>query len=252
MTPLSRLAPLTLHLLQGLLTSTLVYRWVDPATRDFLKQQWSRRLLSLCGVTCAADDRRASGAPARALIVSNHTSWLDILVLNAHRPCRFVAKADIRGWPLIGWLSDLNGTIFISPEKRRDVREVHRGLIAGLAAGELVAFFPEGGTSDQGTLRPFHANLFEAAIEAGVPIQPCAVRYLDARGRLHPATRFTGETTFGQSVTSILKSRGLRAELLLLPAIETAGSHRRDVAAAARSAIGQALGADLTATAGKA
>lgn len=246
MAPLSRLAPLTLHLLHGLLTSTLVYRWVDAAQRERLVRQWSRRLLALCGVTCVADDRRAPAAPPRALIVSNHTSWLDILVINAHRPCRFVAKADIRGWPLIGRLCDLNGTIFISPERRRDVREVHRGLIAGLAAGERVAFFPEGGTSDQGTVLPFHANLFEAAIEAGVPIQPCAVRYTDSQGRLHPATRFTGEITFGQSVASILRSRGLRAELLLLPAIETGGIHRRDLAAAARSAIATALGVELT------
>jgi len=249
MPPYSRLAPLTLHFLHGLLTSTLVYPWVDAARREQLVRQWSRRLLSLCGVSCPTADRTAPPSAPGALVVSNHTSWLDILVLNAHQPCRFVAKADIRGWPLVGRLCDLNGTIFISPEKRREVREVHRLLTERIAAGERIAFFPEGGVSDQGTVLPFHANLFEAAIEAGVPIQPCAVRYLNAEGRLHPATRFTGDMTFGRSVGTILRARGVRAELKLLPVIETAGVHRRDVAAAARSAIAQALGAERPARA---
>lgn len=240
-----RLLQLTLHLLQGLLTSVVVFPWVDAARRERLVRQWSRRLLSLCGVTCVADDRPGLGVPPRALIVSNHTSWLDIFVINAHRPCRFVAKAEIRGWPLVGWLCDMNGTIFIARGKRSEVRQVYEGLIAAIAAGERVAFFPEGGTSEQGTVLPFHANLFEAAIEAGVPIQPYAVRYVDPQGRLHPGTRFVGETTFGQSVTAILKSRGLRAELLRLPAIESTGLPRRELAAASRQAIAKALGAEL-------
>ena len=239
-----RLFQLTLHLLQGLLTSALVFPWVDGARREHLVRQWSRRLLSLCGVSCVADDRTGRQGPPRSLIVSNHTSWLDIFVINAHRPCRFVAKAEIRDWPLVGRLCGMNGTIFIARGKRGEVRQVYEGLIAALAAGERVAFFPEGSTSDQGTVLPFHANLFEAAIEAGVPIQPYAVRYVDPQGRLHPGTRFVGETTFGQSVKAILKSRGVRAELLLLPAIETTGVQRRELAAASRRAIAKGLGAE--------
>jgi 1-acyl-sn-glycerol-3-phosphate acyltransferase len=246
MVPSPRLVQLTLHLLQGVLTSAVVFPWVDAARRERLVRQWSRRLLSLCGVTCAAEVRTAHKGPPRALIVSNHTSWLDIFVINAHRPCRFVAMDDIRSWPLIGWLCHKNGTIFISRERRREVRQVHEGMIAGISAGERVAFFPEGGTADQGTVRPFHTNLFEVAIEAGVPIQPYAVRYVDAQGRLHAGTRFVGDMTFGESVRAILKARGLRAELLLLPAIDTAGVHRRELAAASRRAIARALGASLS------
>lgn len=241
-----RLLPLALHLLQGLLTSAVVFPRVDAARRERLVRQWSRRLLSLCGVTCAADDRAARAAPPGALIVSNHTSWLDIIVINAHRPCRFVAMSDIRDWPLIGRLCDMNGTIFIARGNRREVRRVREEVIAGITAGERVAFFPEGGTADQGTVLPFHPNLFEAAIEAGVPIQPCAVRYVDPQGRPHPGTRFIGDMTFRQSVTAVLKARELRAELLLLPAIDTVGVHRRELAAASRQAIAQALGADLS------
>ena len=240
-----RLLRLTLHLFEGLLTCAVVFPFSGAPRRERLVRAWSRRLLDICGVSCGITDRADPVAPPRALIVSNHTSWLDIFVINAHRPCRFVAGADIRGWPLVGWLSHKVGTIFISRGKRSEVRQVYEILVARIQAGDRVAFFPEGGTADQGTLRPFHANLFEAAIAAGVPIQPYAVRYLDGEGLLHPATGYTGGTTFGQSVKSIAKARGLRAELFLLPAIRAEGMHRRDLAALARQAIAQTLGAAL-------
>ena len=199
-----RLLRLTVHLFEGLLTCAVVFPCSGAARREQLVRSWSRRLLVICGVDCGVSDRTAAAAPERALIVSNHTSWLDIFVINAHLPCRFVARADIRGWPLVGWLAHKAGTIFISRGKKSEVRRVYEGLVASLQAGDRVAFFPEGGTAEQGTLRPFHANLFEAAIAAGVPIQPYAVRYVDAEGRLHPATRYTSDTTFGQSVKSIV------------------------------------------------
>jgi 1-acyl-sn-glycerol-3-phosphate acyltransferase len=105
-----------------------------------------------------------------------------------------------------------------------------------------VAFFPEGTTVGQGALLPFHSNLFEAAISAKVPIQPYALRYVDAKGQLHPAADFIGDMTFAESVIAILKAGKITAELILLPAIDTAGAHRRELAAAARHAIAAALG----------
>lgn len=240
-----RLLRLTLHLFEGLFTCATVFPFSGAPRRERLVRNWSRRLLVICGVTCTTHDRRDPAGPPRALIVSNHTSWLDIFVINAQEPCRFVARADIRGWPLVGWLAYKAGTLFISRGKKSEVRQVYEGLVARIQAGERVAFFPEGGTAEQGTLRPFHANLFEAAISAGVPIQPYAVRYLDEEGRLHPATRYTGDTSFGQSVTSIAKAGGVRAELYLLPAIHPNGAHRRELAALTRQSIAQSLGAAL-------
>src|SRR5690606_36823074 len=96
-------------------------------------------------------------------------SWLDIFVIHAMHPCRFVAKAEIRGWPLIGWLCEQAGTIFIARGRLRDVRKIYEGAVRSLREGEHVAFFPEGTVSLQGSLLPFHANLFEAANEAQVP-----------------------------------------------------------------------------------
>lgn len=243
-----RLLRVVLHLLEGLATCALVFPFLDGKGRQARIRSWSRRLVGLCKVDVTL--HRATGvvmAP-RALIVSNHVSWLDIFVINSLEPCRFVAKSDIRDWPLIGWLCAKTGTIFISRGKLRDVRRIYQGLVTSLHGGERVAFFPEGTTAAQGQVLPFHANLFEAAIEAEVPVQPYAVRYLDEAGKLHPAADFIGDMTFLESMLTILKAGRIRAELTVLPAIETsAASHRRELADAAHAAIESALRAPLQA-----
>ncbi|MBC7503173.1 MAG: 1-acyl-sn-glycerol-3-phosphate acyltransferase, partial [Herminiimonas sp.] len=118
----------------------------------------------------------------------------------------------------------------------------YQDLVTSIHAGEHIAFFPEGTTSAQGTVLPFHANLFEAAIDAQVPVQPYAVRYVGADGMPHPAVEYIGEMTFAQSMVLILRARGVVAQLTPLPVIETTGMHRRDLAQVAREAIVTELG----------
>ena len=234
-----RLARILLHLLEGLATCAIVFPWVGTGRRNARIQNWSRRLLAICDVTVAAP----SGAPAlhHALVVANHVSWLDIFVINAVHPCRFVAKSEIREWPVLGWLTEQAGTVFIARGSRRDLRSVFKGIVAALQMGARVAFFPEGTTAPQGTVLPFHANLFEAAVDAKVQVQPYALRYVDANGALHPAVDFVGDMTFGQSVMAILASGSIRAELVRLAPIDAAGAHRRELADQAHDAIGRAL-----------
>lgn len=238
-----RLLRVILHLLEGLATCALVFPFVGAESRCGVIGRWSRRLLALCGVGVQIGYVGGATVAPRALIVANHVSWLDIFVINTLQPCRFVAKSDIRDWPLIGWLCEKSGTIFISRGRLRDVRRIYQGLVAGLQAGEHVAFFPEGGTSVQGKLLPFHANLFEAAIEAGVAVQPYALSYVGIDGKFHPAVEFVGGMNFMQSMLTILKTRHITARLTLLPVIPTEQySHRRELADAAHEAIGQTLG----------
>ncbi|HEY8607312.1 MAG TPA: lysophospholipid acyltransferase family protein [Noviherbaspirillum sp.] len=248
--PALRMARLAMHLLRGLATCALLFPLNDRAGRDAHVRRWSARLLALCGVTVRIEHAQGAQPAGRALIVSNHVSWLDIFVINSLHPCRFVAKSDIRGWPLIGWLCARVGTIFIARGRLRDVRRIYQGLVESLKRGEHVAFFPEGTTAAQGTLLPFHANLFEAAIEAQVPVQPYALRYLDTAGRLHPAANFIGDMGFVDSVRMVLASGGMQARLCVLPAIALPGEpHRRDLADAARQAIAAALETDAAAPA---
>jgi 1-acyl-sn-glycerol-3-phosphate acyltransferase len=238
-----RLARLILHLLQGLLTCALVFPWAGAPLRERLVRRWSARLLRICRV----EVERGEGAHGRqtalehALIVSNHISWLDIFVINSLHPCRFVAKAEIRAWPVLGWLVAQAGTVFIARGNRRDLRHIFKGLVDALAQHQRVAFFPEGTTASQGSLLPFHANLFEAAIDARVAVQPVALAYLDRAGGWHPAVDYTGDTTFVDSIFRIMKGDPVRARLACLAPIDTQGAHRRELAKAAHDAIGAAL-----------
>jgi 1-acyl-sn-glycerol-3-phosphate acyltransferase len=236
-----RLVRVFLHVLLGMAICATVFPWLGQEKRNGHIRRWSTRLLRMCNVTV---EQRAGGAAVleRAAVVANHVSWLDIFVIHSLHPCHFVAKAEIRAWPLAGWLAEKAGTVFIARGNRRDLRHIFKGLVHSLQRGERVAFFPEGTTAAQGSLLPFHANLFEAAIDAKVPVQPFALSYEDPAGASHPSVDFIGETSFAESIMLILNGPPVRARLAILPAIATIDAHRRDVAEAAHQAVAAALG----------
>ena len=234
-----RLGRVAIHVVEGLVTCALLFPFLTQQRRNRHIQGWSRRLLNIFGVRV----RNVGPVPAleHAMVVANHVSWLDIFVINALQPCRFVAKAEIRAWPILGWLADKAGTVFIARGNRRDLRHIFKGLVASLQNGERVAFFPEGTTASQGTLLPFHANLFEAAIDADALVQPYALRFVDARGALHPNVEFIGEMTFAESMVLILSGDAVHAQVACLAPIDATGAHRRELAEAAHAAIAAVL-----------
>ena len=239
--PNLRLIRVLFHVLLGVLTCALLFPLSSKSKRANYVKQWSIGLLKLCRVEVHYIDQSGGQIAEHALIVANHVSWMDIFVINSWQACHFVAKSVIRAWPIAGWLSAQAGTIFLARGKQREVRRIYEGLVHELRDQKPIAFFPEGTTAAQGNLLPFHANLFEAAIEAKVPVLPFAVRYLDAQGKLHPAADFIGEMTFAQSMKLILASGGMRAELIQLPIIDTEGAHRREVAQTSREVVARAL-----------
>ncbi|MGS0742078.1 lysophospholipid acyltransferase family protein [Glaciimonas sp. GG7] len=240
-----RLLRIIAHLFVGLLICAVIFPFTDAAGRHWWIRRWSVKVLAICRVTVEVQNPGAKEAASPALIIANHVSWLDIFVINSTQPCRFVAKSDIRDWPFIGWLCAQADTIFIARGKQRDVRRIFQGLVSSIHAGERVAFFPEGTTAAQGAILPFHANLFEAAVDAHVPIQPYALRYVDSDGNLHSAADFIGDMTFAGSMIAIMKAPPMKAELIQLAPIDTAGMHRRDLATIAHAAIAEALGQEL-------
>lgn len=239
-----RLARISIHLALGLATCATVFPWASPGLRARIVRRWSAALLRICRVEVMP----VAGVPAlgHALVAANHVSWLDIFVINAHYPCRFVAKAEIRAWPVLGWLAAKAGTVFIARGSRKELRTIFKGIVEALHDGERVAFFPEGTTAPQGSPLPFHANLFEAAIDAQVALQPYALAYVDAAGLPHPAIDYLDDTTFGQSIKLILSGPPVRARLTCLAPIETAGAHRRELAKAAQEAVEAGLRASDT------
>lgn len=138
---------------------------------------WARGMLAIIGI-----EVRVKGHPAQGpvLMAANHISWLDILVMHAACHCRFVAKSEIRSWPLVGVLTTGGGSLYIERGSNRDAMRVVHQMAAALQQGQVLAVFPEGGTGDGVTLLPFHANLLQAAISADAPIQPIALQFLDA------------------------------------------------------------------------
>ena len=236
-----RMGRVLLHMLAGMATCAFVFPFIGTEKRNGPIRRWSRQLLAICNV--AVQMTPGSAVPLeQGMVVCNHVSWLDIFVINALYPCRFVAKSEIRDWLLAGWLVAQAGTVFIARGNKRELRNIFKGLVHALQEGQRVAFFPEGTTAAQGTLLPFHANLFEAAVDGKVPVQPFALSYVDPAGQPHPAVDFIGDMTFVQSVANILDGKPVRARLTVLPSIPGQGGHRRELAAAAHAAIGAALG----------
>jgi 1-acyl-sn-glycerol-3-phosphate acyltransferase len=139
---------------------------------------WARGMLAVIGI-----EVRVKGHPATGpvLMAANHISWLDILVMHAACHCRFVAKSEIRGWPLLGTLTTGGGSLYIERSSNRDALRVVHQMAEALQQGHVLAVFPEGGTGDGITLLPFHANLLQAAISVNAPIQPIALQFIDAR-----------------------------------------------------------------------
>jgi len=237
-----RLWQLLLHLLSGLWTLKRDFPRLGAAERDRAVQAWSARALRLLGVELVS-----SGSPPPAgplLVVANHVSWLDILVINASRPCRFVAKADVQAWPLIGTLVAAAGTLFIERERRRDAVRVVHHLAEQLQAGGILAVFPEGTTSDGQAVGPFHANLLQAALATDTAVLPLGLSYRRAPGRVvddtaprHPGPVYTGDTTLLASIWHTLSATDLQARLCWGEPERADGRDRRTWSQALRGTV---------------
>lgn len=171
--------------------------------------------------------------------VANHVSWVDIFVLNSVRPTAFVAKSEIRRWPLLGWLAVGAGTVFIERGQRSAVSRASGQLKARFARGHVVGLFPEGTTSSGYDVGPFHSSLFEPAIQAGIDIQPVALRFLHA-GERSDYVSFVGEQNLLQNVWRLLGTTGVQVEAVFLPVLphaECLRQGRSKAALHARQAI---------------
>ena len=175
------------------------------------------------------------------MLVANHVSWLDIYLLNTIRPVRFVAKVEVRTWPLVGWLASRTGTLFIDRATRHDTARVNGEMSAILNDGGCLGVFPEGTTSNGTLLRPFHASLLQPAINSQSQVWPAAIRYSHADGSLNMALAYVDEITFLNSLFIILRQAVIYVDLEFLQPIDANGMARRDLARDAEDAIASAL-----------
>jgi 1-acyl-sn-glycerol-3-phosphate acyltransferase len=198
------------HAIAGFATIAFRFPHLDAVQREARVQAWDEAMLHVLGIGLEVHGRPPARGPM--LLVANHISWLDILVMHAARHCRFVAKADVRHWPLIGRLATGGGTLYIERDSRRDaLRVVHR-MAECLKAGDILAVFPEGTTSDGTRVLPFHANLLQAAISASAPAQPVGLNFVDAASRLpSSAPAYVGDDSLIGSLWRTLMAPPLTA-----------------------------------------
>ena len=237
----ARLARLALHLARGLAITMTRYPRLSPAAQREEVRRWSRQMLSILSVKLDAGNAPAF-LPPRCMLVMNHVSWLDVFIINAWTPATFIAKSEVRSWPLIGALCVRTGTLFIERGRRAAVRHANAAITEAITRGELVAVCPEGTTTFGDTLEPFHAALLQPAIAAGAVLQPVALRYADAQGRHSIAAAYVGETSLLGSIWSLVSARELVAGLVFTAPLPTAGRERRGLARDAEAAIAAALG----------
>jgi 1-acyl-sn-glycerol-3-phosphate acyltransferase len=226
-------------MLTGLLTSVTTFRRGDPMARRRIIRQWSRELLHIAGI-----EVRAVGFPADAnkavTLVANHVSWSDIFALNSQRACHFIAKSELRSWPLAGKLLDNVGTIFINRSDRKETHRLGSVVHELMARGETVAVFPEGTTSNGRDVLKFHASLLEPVVAAQGEVWVVAIQYFVGDARTDAAS-YIGEMTLLDSLRQIHRAAPITAELRFLQSIDCAGKTRREVAAIAEAAVREAV-----------
>lgn len=193
----------------GVLTTTvlrLVERPLHGVARPWTPAitQWvCRRVLAIIGIGHIVEGARLHGPGA---MVCNHVSWLDIFALNAAGRVTFVSKAEVAGWPGIGFLARLVGTVFIARDPRA-ARAQTRLLHDRLAAGQRLLFFPEGTSTDGMRLRPFKSTLFQALCEAGgagARVQPVTLVYEAPEGADVRVYGWWGDMEFGDHLIAVL------------------------------------------------
>ena len=231
---------LALHLFYAALLAVF-YPRLKPAKRRRILKTWSRQLLDILNIGIRTEGQWPVRGEGGYLVVANHVSWLDVFVLNTIYPSRFIAKAEIRNWPLIGWLCKRSNTIFIERAMRQNAASINQQVSFLLKQGVCVGLFPEGTTTDGKQAGHFHSALIQPAIDAGAMLCPIALRYQDENGKQSSAATFIGNMTLSQSIWRILRSPRFDALLVFTPALATAGENRRVLARAAQDAISQGL-----------
>jgi 1-acyl-sn-glycerol-3-phosphate acyltransferase len=227
------------HVLLGALICAVAFPFIGPARRMRIVGWWSGCMLVVLGIRLG---RAGHIGPGPLLLVANHISWLDILAINAVQPARFVSKSDVRHWPLLGWLVACGGTLFIERERKRDALRVVHQVAAALTAGEIIAVFPEGTTSDGHDVLPFHANLLQAAVATHAPVQALALRYSDSRQPVSATAAYVGDTPLAASIWATAMAHRLCVQVQIsAPRLTAEGVDRRELAEQLRHDIVQGL-----------
>lgn len=205
--------------------------------RQRLAQHWMRGLTRILPLHI-----RCHGTPTTEsqLLVSNHVSWLDIVVIGACKPARFLSKAEVLHWPVIGWLASAAGTLFIQRGQAQG-QSLQDQLGSALNDGDSLVIFAEGTTTAGDRVRTFHGRLLSCAIDTGTRIQPVALAYRrdGQRDQLAP---FIDDDEFSRHLMRLLGSSVIDVDLHFLEGLDSQVGNRNQLARKAQAAVTQTLG----------
>ena len=239
-TRLYRLTRLVVQIVYGCVGVAVLFPFFSYNRRRWAIKFWSRQVLRILHLRLTVLGSLPSGH-VPTLVVSNHVSWIDICILNTVLPLRFVAKSDVRRWPLVGFLVSRVGTIFIERSNPLDTVRTNRAIEEALIRGEHVAIFPEGTSTDGTEVKPFHASLFQPGLGAVARVVAVALRYVNSDGSVNPNASYAGERSLWESFQLVVARRSLHAELIFAGSIDVSGKTRGDIARAAECATADAL-----------
>jgi len=238
---LLRILRVGLHLFRGIFIASIVFRLTPKSWHNRIAQSWSKKMLAILGVEYRLHGDMPDLDTRGVILVSNHMSWLDIWLIYAIRPARFISKADVRGWPIIGFLAQQSGTLFIQRERRHHTAAIIQQAAELLAHGDCIGLFPEGTTTDGTRLLPFHSSLFQAAVIHQTPVVLFAIRYHLPDGSLDTAPAYHGNLTLVDSFRAVLARRHIQVDITCLGTLDSQGKTRREISIAAETAIAKHL-----------
>jgi 1-acyl-sn-glycerol-3-phosphate acyltransferase len=219
-------------LVENAITIPLFARTRCLHARAVWLHRWCRFACRVLGIRVTTDGLM----PTSGLLVSNHLSYLDIVVLSSIRPCVFVAKRDVAAWPLFGWLAHAAGTIFADRERRLSSWKVVDLIQDAIAAGSVVVLFPEGTSSDGSRVLPFKSALLESAVRLCSPITAASIKYALDNGWVADEVCYWRDMTLVPHLLNLLFKREIRAIYSFSPAKIRAGN-RKEISCELRDEI---------------
>jgi len=232
---IQRILMLTLHVLLGMLITPLALTRRNGSgvhTNPHVTSWWHNRVADILGIRITVSGPRPQSP---ALLISNHVSWLDVVVLGGLTHTDFLSKYEIRKWPVMGWLAAMSGTLFIR-RGNNEAGAVSEQIGNRLRDEGILTLFPEGTTSDGRQLRPFFSRLFAAAIDTGTDVTPVALRY-HIDGEFDPVAPYIDNQPISQNLRGLITRDHTAVHVVFSPAITLSGHSRKEVAELARSAI---------------
>ena len=183
-----------------------------------IRQWWLKKVVSIVGIKLSVVGKTPADNES-ALWVANHISWLDIPIIGSEG-VSFLSKSEIRKWPVIGWLGEKGGTVFIKRGGKNASQQASTKIADSILLGDSVLVFPEATTTDGKDVKRFHARIFAPVIDHKLTVQPIAIRYLDENGKHHPSIEW-GDESFISNVMKILAETNIHVELHFLETLKS-------------------------------